>query len=239
MSLLDTTVPHVIVGLKCCMMCTVLIVTVLANFDIASTGAHTERSIEPHDLDGFAHTWAALTIGVHRCQGISETNEGLLGMLKNFLSDREDNEDADAVESAVFEDGPPHMAGKNLFVHHAERSQCSLHIVLQMPVPSSEIYTDPERSFFGGHAGKLNLLIDSVNVHDGRSRPYCLVSVHGTDAKGFATTGTNAAVMRKGTASWAESDDAELSFHITGFHTHLTVQCVDSFQFCDRSVSTL
>jgi hypothetical protein len=40
-----------------------LIVTVLSNFDLANTSHGDEAPILPHDLEGFAHTWAALATG--------------------------------------------------------------------------------------------------------------------------------------------------------------------------------
>ena len=42
-----------------------LIVTVLANFELANTSLHP-NSVSTDDIDGVAHTWAALTIGVHQ-----------------------------------------------------------------------------------------------------------------------------------------------------------------------------
>eukprot|EP01050_Picozoa_sp_SAG11_P043846 SAG11_NODE_20992_length_434_cov_0.928358_1_plen_144_part_11 len=134
-----------------------LIVTVLANFDIASTGAHTTNSIEPHDLDGFAHTWAALTIGVHRSEAIHDSSHGLLEQLKHTLEHHEDDLEADEIKSSVYEDGPPHLAG-----------QLNVNIIS----------------------------VEDVPLGSKKARPYCLVSLFGTDVKGNECQVTNVAGVK-------------------------------------------
>ena len=87
-----------------------LIVTVLSNFDSsASLDVGDKNAITLHDIEGFAHTWTALTIGVHQVPSVHHSSASLLDRLKHTLQHDESEHTA---ESAVYEDGPPELCGQ-------------------------------------------------------------------------------------------------------------------------------
>eukprot|EP01051_Picozoa_sp_SAG22_P003802 SAG22_NODE_190_length_15715_cov_21.164980_4_plen_2282_part_00 len=178
------------------------IVTVLSN--IASTGAAEDgNSIGPNDLDGFAHTWAALTIGVHRIKAIEKTSESLLAQLTHTLMDDKED-DPNAGIASVVEDGPPEGVGQ------------------------------------------LSVTVEAVNeIPNLKSRVYCALTMQGTDIKGQLTHFTPVVPTMRGKvsvhgfssgyATWKDkADGASVKFHTTGFHTHLTIELMDSYQFGDQ-----
>ena len=173
-----------------------LIVTVLSNFDIASTGTCEAKPIGPNDLDGFAHTWAALTIGVHRIKAISKTSESLLEQLKSIVGEHDEE-----TISSVVEDGLPLLAGQ------------------------------------------LKVALDRVDgITLPKARVYAAVTVHSDDVKGSLTHLTSVVPTKKGSAIWpgtATKPEDEFKFHATGFHSHVTIELIDSFQFCDRRLGAI
>eukprot|EP01052_Picozoa_sp_SAG31_P006184 SAG31_NODE_282_length_18516_cov_9.338600_2_plen_1427_part_00 len=87
-----------------------LVVSVLENFDIASTGVREENPILPIDLDGFAHTWAALTVGVHSVPYIEKHNDSIIDHIHKVTDDGTTKDRT--ISSPLFEDGPINLAGQ-------------------------------------------------------------------------------------------------------------------------------
>lgn len=63
-----------------------LIVTVLDNFD-AAIPPDMANTLTPEDFDGFAHCWAALTIGTHSSEAVESTSEAVLRRLAATLEE--------------------------------------------------------------------------------------------------------------------------------------------------------
>jgi hypothetical protein len=62
-----------------CVCVNLLIVTVLSNFDSANAkGGQDSRTITPDDMQGFAHTWAGLTIGPHSVPALRKHEHSIL-----------------------------------------------------------------------------------------------------------------------------------------------------------------
>jgi hypothetical protein len=85
-----------------------LIVTVLDNFS-AAIPPDMENALTPEDLDGFAHCWAALTIGTHSCEAVDDTAEAILHKLSAKLQEEANDMLRDFVppETVEFESGDP------------------------------------------------------------------------------------------------------------------------------------
>lgn len=181
-----------------------LIVTVLSNFDSASADSGSgAKGITLHDIEGFTHTWAALTIGVHQVPSVRQSGESLFERLKHTLEHHEENDDH-GVESAVHEDGPPELCGQ-------------LTVTIQK-VTGLEHFKDA-------------------------ARPYCAVTIRGTDSKGKHAEVTESRKSKNGTASWAKKKDdnpgAVLQFHATGYHTECEIDVIDSCKFGDRRLGNV
>jgi hypothetical protein len=90
----------------------ILVATVLRNFDAANTSmsASGEDPITPFDLDGFAHTWAGLSIGVHRAKALESTSAALLRHLRSILEEEEEGL-SEGIMSPCFEDGADGQTG--------------------------------------------------------------------------------------------------------------------------------
>jgi hypothetical protein len=202
-----------------------LIVTVLSNFDACNTSTHSHDPITPVDLEGFAHAWAALTIGVHRNKRIERTSPELLENLQAKL--KEENESVDSILTPCFEDG------------------------------------------YEGGSGQLAVRIEAVDgIKTEDSRPYCAVTILGTDNKGEETRLTRTVNTKNGTATFKpqldarrkmraalglalpvpDEDDEEafddsigetVLFHVTDFHTHCCIQVHDTFQFTDTLIGAV
>lgn len=181
-----------------------LIVTVLSNFDSASAepGGGT-KAITMHDIEGFTHTWAALTIGVHQVPSMHQSSESLLDRLKHTLEHHEENGEH-GVESAVHEDGPPELCGQ-------------LTITVEK-VTGLEEFKDT-------------------------ARPYCAVTIRGSDSKGTHTQLTESRRSKNGTASWKKEKGSQpgaiLRFHATGYHAECEIELIDSCKFGDRRLGSV
>jgi hypothetical protein len=75
-------------------------------------------------------------------------------------------------------------------------------------------------------------------VSNTAARPYCAVNLYGSDAKGqeMRASGLASYKRREGNHQWSDHEEA-IQFHCTGYHTHMTLEAIDSYQFGDRSVS--
>eukprot|EP01043_Picozoa_sp_COSAG02_P037378 COSAG02_NODE_2799_length_8009_cov_10.033375_1_plen_1293_part_00 len=181
-----------------------LIVTVLSNFDSANTdpGGGT-KAITIHDIEGFTHTWTALTIGVHQVPSMHKSSESMLDRIKHTLEHHEENAEH-GVESAVHEDGPPELCGQ-------------LTITVE----------------------KVTGLEQFMNT----ARPYCAVTIRGSDSKGTHTEVTESRKSRNGTASWKKEKGndpgAVLQFHATGYHVECQIDLIDSCKFGDRRLGSV
>jgi hypothetical protein len=101
--------------------------------------------------------------------------------------------------------------------------------------------------------------IEGLDSSTDDCRPYCAVTVSGSDAKGRHTEYTESRKSKRGTAKWSSktanssskkkssSSDAEqgdqsagvkLEFHATGFHDELLIEVCDSSQFMDKHLGT-
>jgi hypothetical protein len=89
-----------------------LVVTVLTHFDTASVGVDPEHGLTVLDMDGFAHTWASLTLGIHSTEVTQNTDEALLKHVGEYqAAHRALRANAEASTSAAFEDGDPSLCG--------------------------------------------------------------------------------------------------------------------------------
>jgi hypothetical protein len=89
-----------------------LIVTVLSNFD-AAIPQEMNNTLTPEDMDGFAHCWAALTIGTHSCEAVEKSSEGILQRLSATLEKEADDmlRDFEEPKTVEFESGDPDACG--------------------------------------------------------------------------------------------------------------------------------
>jgi hypothetical protein len=86
-----------------------LIVTVLTNFDAVMTDTHDGHSaLEPIDFDGFAHAWAALTVGVQGSTSVEKAVPALMDNLSKKLEAESETTSVEFVEPTTinFEDAP-------------------------------------------------------------------------------------------------------------------------------------
>jgi hypothetical protein len=85
-----------------------LIVTVLDNFD-AAIPPEMDNTLTPEDMDGFAHCWAALTIGTHSCEAVEATSEAVLQRLSTTLEQEAEDmlRDFDPPNNVEIETGEP------------------------------------------------------------------------------------------------------------------------------------
>eukprot|EP01048_Picozoa_sp_COSAG05_P002388 COSAG05_NODE_97_length_19444_cov_8.577174_11_plen_200_part_00 len=87
-----------------------LIVTVLTNFDAANAKS-SDKSITPDDMTGFAHTWAALTVGVHSVPLLADNHKNVLTALADKVHVADALDISTQGELRTFEDGDPALCG--------------------------------------------------------------------------------------------------------------------------------
>jgi hypothetical protein len=194
-----------------------LIVTVLSNFDAEQSGTIQEDEILPEDMDGFAHTWAALTIGVHSAPAIKRKTAGILTRLKDELVETiehlEGHETVHHKEPSfdpevVFEDGNPLLCG-----------QLSVRIEqLEGLLPFRRPY--------------CNVVAHGTNSTSVESRQTRTVPTK----EGVASW---ARTLNEGKKDESAEYGESLIFHATEFHTHLTIEVFDTHKFCNEDIGVV
>jgi hypothetical protein len=196
-----------------------LIVTVLSNFDAEQSGTIQEDEILPADMDGFAHTWAALTIGVHSAPGIKRKTTGILTRLKEELMETiehlEGHETVQHKEASfdpeiVFEEGDPLLCGQ-----------------LTVRIEQLEGLLPFRRPYCNVVAHGSN----STSVESRQTR-----TVPTKEKEGVASW---ARTLNKGKKDERTEDGESLVFHATEFHTHLTIEVFDTHKFCNEDIGVV
>jgi hypothetical protein len=193
-----------------------LIVTVLSNFDAAQSGTIQEDEILPADLDGFAHTWAALTIGVHSAPAIKKKSENFLSRLKEELAETiehlEGHETAPKEEpddpEYVPEEGDPLLCGQ-LTVRIEE---------VQGLLPFRRPY--------------CNIVAHGTTSTSVETRETRTVATNDGVASWSKT-------LNKGKSHESTVAGESLIFHATEFHTHLTIEVWDCHKFCNEDIGVV
>lgn len=193
-----------------------LIVTVLSNFDAEQSGTIHENEILPEDLDGFAHTWAALTIGVHVVPGIKRKTDGFLTRLKDELKDTIQlleghetiSQDKKFDPDIVFEEGDPLLCGQ-----------------LTVKIEQLEGLLPFRRPYCNVVAHGRNSI--SEEIRQTRSV---------TTKEGVASW---AKTSNKGKKDERIEDGESLIFHATEYHTHLTIEVRDTHKFCNEDIGVV
>ena len=197
-----------------------LIVTVLSNFDAATTEAQTgETEILPIDMDGFAHCWSALTVGAHICKPVAKREEALLEYLQDYTEAEDERHGTDPDTRVVpdtvnFEDGAPKLCG-TLTIRVIEIGNMGEESV-ETVRPYLKMTT-----FGTSMTSKLKLFSPTIKPDkDGTAKFSDKLATDTPEAQ--PTTGSD--VMN------------EMNVHITGAHTHIDFEVRNAFQFCDHSV---
>ena len=193
-----------------------LIVTVLANFDEANTGVSDDDPILPNDIDGFAHTWAALTIGAHSSITGQKVQNNLDQHLANHLEQVEENLEH-GVESASFEDGNPELCGQLTFVIQ-RMDGCDSSWVPYAAVRATGSNDKKNQQTHQTAAVPVRGGIAVWNNCDFERTDTDLPRSHGDESPGQNLAGET------------------LKFHLTAHVDHVTIDIRDSYQFSDQRI---
>ena len=194
-----------------------LIVTVLSNFDAEQSGTIQEDQILPADLDGFAHTWAALTIGAHSVPAVKRKSEGILTRIKDGV--KETIEQLEGREAApdketrfdpdvVFEEGDPLLCGQ-----------------LTVRIEQLEGLQPFRRPY-------CNVVAHGRNSTSAETRQTRTVPTK----EGVASWSKT---VNRGKKDEQIEDGESLVFHATAFHTHLTIEVWDTYKFCNEDIGVV
>lgn len=194
-----------------------LIVTVLSNFDAEQSGTIQEDEILPVDMDGFAHTWAALTIGVHSAPSVKRKSEGILTRIKDGVKESiqqlEGHETAPDNETpfdpdVVFEDGDALLCGQ-----------------LTVRIEQLDGLQPFRRPYCNVVAhGRYST---SAETRQTRTVP---------TKEGVASWSKT---VNRGKKNERMEDGESLVFHATEFHTHLTIEVWDTHKFCNEDIGVV
>jgi hypothetical protein len=198
------------------------IVTVLTNFDKATiSGMEGDAAIQTVDFDGFAHTWASLTIGVHGSRPVEKMEPDLLENLTDQL--QKEAVQRDEVETLNVEatnlhvvDGDPALSG-TLKVHIKRLT---------------DVAEDDERVYCKmtafGPATQVNLQTLSTPTRNVRSGVASWQQKHVHTELNLDGTVNHDNVVN--------ADGCCLRIHVTGHHTHLDFDVLSAYQFSDNRI---
>eukprot|EP01043_Picozoa_sp_COSAG02_P011613 COSAG02_NODE_430_length_22462_cov_52.755042_19_plen_1433_part_00 len=187
-----------------------LIVTVVSNFDAVMTDTHDGHgALTPLDFDGFAHSWAALTIGTHSSTETERRTAALLEHLSEKLQEECEahNSPFEEPHDVNFENGDPDLVG-TLTVH--------IQRVDGLNSAAKDVRPYARMISFGSNSScdlKMSTPVIKPN-DDGNSAVW--------DSSDHADSN--------------EYDRRAMNLLVTGFHTHLDFEVIDGFQFCDDLV---
>lgn len=195
-----------------------LIVNVLSNFDSETTQPQGKRALTPADLDGFSHTWAALTVGVHASKATQSRETSALGKLRGSIADalpdvgRELLGD-DGVEDALWlEEGDPLLCG-----------ELKIHVDTMDGVPC-----DTVRPY----------CIMTVSSSDANTKTRCYTNT-GKTSDGVSTWKSPKTKKKDHGSLLTGLDPNLLCTNINGHHTHVTIDVFDSYKFSHTFLGTI
>eukprot|EP01043_Picozoa_sp_COSAG02_P014661 COSAG02_NODE_608_length_19607_cov_201.543059_3_plen_3306_part_00 len=233
----------------------ILVATVLRNFDAANTSMSVGKEpIAPFDLDGFAHTWASLSIGVQRAKALERTGGLLLGHLRGVLEEEEEGL-SEGIVSACFEDGADGQTGTlsvtvlsvsglrdpkstpycAVTLHNrnveGRDAQCTRTGANKNGTASFQPRQPPHDHLLGGLVDGLGGVAKGI----GGVATGGITGGLGNVAGGLESLGGGllGAIGNTLPFSSAIKQDNHFQFHTTTYTTHLTFQLHEAFQFED------